>query len=131
MAFEASVDRDRDILAGMTILAAGCVGFVQDITDQGRSIAPMGTVAGTAFAQVRRKVGMFLPHRSHRMALQAERFRILDQQGLVRGLMRQMAGVALPLGIGLMGIFIVPGQFGVAGEAGFRGAFVEQPGEIR
>ena len=131
MTFETCINRDWYAFTGMAILASISIGFVQDIADQCRSVAAMRVVTGTAVAKFSRKVGMLLPHRSKRVATQTKRLRLLDQKVGVGRLMRLVAGGALSLGVGRMGILELLWHPGVAVEADARGTLTEQSGHIR
>lgn len=130
MTFETGVDRDRDPLAGMAIVAAFLIWRVQDIPDQGRTIAAMRIMAGPAVAWFGREIRVFLQYRRHRMAPQAKRFRFLGQKIGIGGLMRPMAGSTLSLGVRSMGILEFSWQFGVAGKTDFPGGGLEHPGLV-
>jgi len=64
----------------MAVLAAGGIGIVQHVAYQGRPVAAVGAVAGTAIPEFRRIVGVFGSHRCQRVTAQAERLVLLDQQ---------------------------------------------------
>jgi hypothetical protein len=130
MAFETSIDLDRDALARMAVLAAVGVRWMENIADHRRSVAPMGVMAGAAFAEFTRSVGMLWLNRRQGMTAQAERLGILGQQGRIGGLVRLMAGLTLTLGVRLMGIFEFLGHILVTGEAGFRETALEESGVV-
>lgn len=131
MASQTCIDPDRDVLSRMAIVAAGGVGLVQNIADQRPPVAAVRVMTGPAVARFGRKVGMLLPHRRERVTAQAERLGFLDQQAWIRRLVRLVAGVTLPFGVGRVGKLVVLGQPGMAGEAGFSRTVAEQSGEFR
>jgi len=104
---------------------------MQDIANHRLSVAAMGAVTGSTVAQFGREVGMFLLNRGQRMTAKAERLGILDQQGRIGRLVRLMAGVALPVGEGSVGMLELSGQIGVTSETGIRQTFLEQSRKIR
>jgi len=131
VAFETGIDKDRCTFADMAILAPFSIGLVQDIPDQVLTVAAMRIMTGAAGAKFGREIRMFLLYRSQCMTTQAKRLNFLCQKIGIWCLMGLMTGVALSLGIGCMGIFELLWQPGVAGEADFRRAVVEQPGLVR
>ena len=131
MTFVTCINQDRYAFTGMAILAAISIGFVQDISDQRRTVAAMRVVTRTAVAKFSRKIGMLLPHRPKRVTTLTKRLGLLDQKVGVGRLMRLMAGGALSLGVGFMCILELLWHPGVAVEADARGTLIKQPGHIR
>ena len=79
MAFKTGIDKDRSAFAGMAILTAVCIGLVQDIPDQRRTITAMRVVTGAAFAKLSWIIWVFLLHRGQRMTTQAKRVSLFWQ----------------------------------------------------
>jgi hypothetical protein len=83
MTLQAGVDTDRNTFTGMAVLAAGSVGFMQNIANQTPIVTPMRVMTGSAAFHLGRVAGMFLLHRLGRMAAQAKFVGLLDKQGRV------------------------------------------------
>ena len=63
MTSEAGIDFDRNPLPFMAILTSFRIRFMQDIADQGRPVAAVRVVTGTAVYRFFREIGMLLPNR--------------------------------------------------------------------
>jgi hypothetical protein len=126
MAFKTCINGDRDIFAGMAILAAIGIRFMQNIPHQCRTVTAMRIVTGTTITQVGRKIGVFLLNCCKRMTTLAKRLRFFDQKIGIWRLMRFMAGGALSFDKRRMVILELPWHLRVALEADIRGRIVEQ-----
>lgn len=83
MTLQAGVDPNRNTLTGMAVLAAGSVGFMQNIANQPLIVTPMRAVTASAAFHLSRVAGMFLLNRLGRMAVQAKFISLLDKQSRV------------------------------------------------
>ena len=84
MTFEACVYKDRDIPAGMAVLASFRIGFMQNIPYQCGPVTAVGIVTGTAFAQFGREIRMFLLDRRSRVTFKAKRLGFLYEKICIR-----------------------------------------------
>ena len=80
MTLQAGIDAHRHAFADMAVVAAFSIRFVQDITDHGRPVTAMGTMAGSAVSDFLGEVRVLLLDRLKRMAALADLFRLLDEQ---------------------------------------------------
>jgi hypothetical protein len=62
--FKTGIYAYRDAFAGMAILAAVSIGFMQYIPNQSRTVAAMRVMAGAAVVRLGREIFMPLPHRT-------------------------------------------------------------------
>lgn len=86
----------------------------------------MRIVTGTTVSRWSRETGMLLADNRRRMATQTEGVATSDQQVRMLGLMRLVAGGALPLGIRCMRPFEVAGQLCVTAVAGLSRPVIKQ-----
>lgn len=102
----------------MTIVAAFFIWLVKDIPDQGRPVAAVRIMTGSAPAQLGREIDMFLAQSRKLVTVLAKCVRVFFKKVGERRLMRLMTGIALSLGIRGMRMLKLLGKAGMAAETG-------------